>query len=172
MEIVDLYDNYRRPTGETIVRGTPVPKGSYRSVIHICVFNSAGELLIQQRTDDARSFANLWDVSVGGGVSSGETPQLAATREISEELGLEYDFSQAVPALTVTFSEGFDDFFIIQKDVKLEDLKLQPEEVQAVRWANLAEVLAMIDSKSFIPYRKSLMDYLFFLRNHTGTFDR
>lgn len=172
MEILDLYDNHRAPTGETMVRGNPVPKGRYRSVIHICVFNSAGQMLIQQRQDDARSFANLWDVSVGGGVSSGETPQLAATREISEELGLDHDFSQAAPALTVTFSEGYDDYFIIQKDVKPDELRLQPEEVQAARWASLPEVLAMIDSGSFIPYRKSFIDFLFFLRSHKGTHDR
>lgn len=172
MEIVDLYDHHRKPTGETIIRGNPVPKGRYRSVIHICIFNSAGKLLIQQRQSNAHSFPNQWDVSVGGGVSSGETPQIAATREIGEELGLVYYFSQAVPAVTVTFSEGFDDFFIIRMDVKPEDLRLQPEEVQNVRWATQEDVITMIDEGSFIPYRKSFIDFLFFLQTHSGTHDR
>lgn len=172
MEIVDLYDHHRNPTGETIIRGNPVPEGRYRSVIHICIFNSAGELLIQQRQSNAHSFPNQWDVSVGGGVSSGETPQIAAMREIREELGLVYDFSQAAPAVTVTFSEGFDDFFIVRMDVTPEDLHLQPEEVQAARWATLEDVIAMIDEGSFIPYRKSFIDFLFFLQNHSGIHDR
>ncbi len=172
MEIVDLYDNHRNPTGETIVRGNPVPEGRYRSVIHICIFNSCGQLLIQQRQSNAHSFPNQWDVSVGGGVSSGETPQTAASREIGEELGLVYDFSKSAPAVTVTFSEGFDDFFIIHLNLKLTDLHLQPEEVQAVRWANLEDILSMIDDGRFIPYRKSFIDFLFFLRDHQNTHDR
>ena len=171
MELLDLYDHRRNPTGETMVRGNLVPSGRYRCVVHICVFNSAGRLLIQQRQANAPRWPNYWDVSAAGGVSSGETPQIAATRETKEELGLDIDFSNAAPAFSVTFSEGFDDFFIISKDVDLASLRLQPEEVQAVRWATQDEILAMIDDGRFIPYRKSLVDLLFFFRNHAGTHD-
>lgn len=171
MELLDLYDHRRNPTGETMVRGTPVPSGRYRCVVHICLFNSAGQLLIQQRQANAPRWPDYWDVSAAGGVSSGETPQIAATRETKEELGLDIDFSNAAPAFSVTFSEGFDDFFIISKDVDLASLRLQPEEVQAVRWATQEEILAMIDDGRFIPYRKSLVDLLFFFRNHAGTHD-
>ena len=171
MEIIDLYDHRRIPTGETIVRGNPVPAGRYRSVIHICIFNMSGEMLIQRRQNNAPRWPGYWDVSVGGGVSCGETPQTAAVRELKEELGLDWDFSQAAPAVTVRFSEGFDDFFIIKKDVQTEELRLQPEEVQAVRWASLKDVLAMIDDGGFIPYRKSFVDFLFFLSRQPGTHD-
>lgn len=171
MEIIDLYDHRRIPTGETMIRGNPVPAGRYRCVVHICVFNSAGQMLIQQRQTNAPRWPNYWDFSVGGGVSHGETPQLAATREIKEELGLDLDFSYTAPAVTVTFSEGFDDFFIVSKDVELVNLRLQPEEVQAVRWATQDEILSMIDDGRFIPYRKSFVDLLFFLSSHSGTHD-
>lgn len=172
MEIVDLYDFRRQSTGETMVRGNPVPAGRYRNVIHICVFNSAGQMLIQQRQSNAHSFPNLWDVSVGGGVSQGETPQMAATREIREELGLSYDFSQIPPTVTVTFFEGFDDVFIIHMELQPDQLRLQPEEVQDARWATLEEILSMIDNGIFIPYRKSFIDLLFFLRDHKTLHDR
>ena len=171
MELLDLYDHRRNPTGETMVRGNLVPSGRYRCVVHICVFNSAGQLLIQQRQANAPRWPDYWDVSAAGGVSSGETPQTAATREVKEELGLDIDFSNAAPAFSVTFTEEFDDFFIISRDVDLASLRLQPEEVQAVRWATQEEILAMIDDGRFIPYRKSLVDLLFFFRNHAGTHD-
>ena len=129
MEILDLYDHRRYPTGETMVRGDPVPSGRYRCVVHICLFNSAGQLLIQQRQANAPRWPDYWDVSAASGVSSGETPQIAAIREVKEELGLDIDFSNAAPAFSVTFSEGFDDFFIITKDVAHASLRLQPEEV-------------------------------------------
>jgi 8-oxo-dGTP pyrophosphatase MutT (NUDIX family) len=169
MEIIDLYDHHRIPTGMTQPRGQAVPAGYYRAVVHICVFNSQGQLLIQQRQNVAPSYPGYWDVSVGGGVSQGETPQAAAQRELWEELGLQEDFSLAVPAVTVRFSDGFDDFFIAHRDAALEELTLQPREVQDARWAGLDEILSMIDQGTFIPYRKSFVDFLFHLSVHAGT---
>lgn len=40
MEIWDLYDKHRNLTGETMVRGEPVPQDRYHLVVHICIFNS------------------------------------------------------------------------------------------------------------------------------------
>ena len=38
------------------------------------------------------------------------------------------------------------------------------EEVQAVRWAEKEEILAMIDAGTFIPYHKPLIELLFAMR--------
>ncbi|MBQ8513301.1 MAG: hypothetical protein IJ497_11850 [Clostridia bacterium] len=67
---------------------------------------------------------------------------------------------------------GFDDIYLIEKNVVLSELHLQPEEVQAAKWADRDEILAMIDDGSFIPYHKSLIELLFFMRNHDGTHTR
>lgn len=47
MELWDLYDIDRRKTGETHVRGVDVPEGRYHMVVHVVIFNSRGEMLIQ-----------------------------------------------------------------------------------------------------------------------------
>ena len=49
MELFDLYTADRVKTGKTMVRGEPVPEGCYRIVVHICIFNEQGQMLIQQR---------------------------------------------------------------------------------------------------------------------------
>ena len=49
MEIWDLYTKDRIKTEETMVRGEKITKGFYRLVVHVCIFNSRGEMLIQQR---------------------------------------------------------------------------------------------------------------------------
>ena len=49
MELWDVYDVDRQLTGKTMVRGEPFEKGAYHIVVHICVFNSEGQMLIQQR---------------------------------------------------------------------------------------------------------------------------
>ena len=171
MEHFDLYDSRRRFTGRTIARGEDIPDGLRRLVVHVCVFNAKGEMLIQQRQFFKDGWPNLWDVSVGGGVQAGETTQQAARRELQEELGLEFDFENETPMLTTTFRKGFDDLYIIHLEPDLDSLRLQPEEVQAVRWAGRDEVLAMIENGTFIPYSRPFMEYVFFRHDHWGNFD-
>ena len=49
MESFDLYDVNRNKTGKTLERGNKVPEGLYRLVVHACIFNSEGKMLIQKR---------------------------------------------------------------------------------------------------------------------------
>ena len=133
MELVDLYDENRLPLGKTAERSAPKGPGELRLVVHVCIFDRRGRLLIQQRARSKFIFPNLWDVSVGGGVDAGETSRRGAEREVREELGVSLDLSGLRPSVTVNFDGGFDDFYILTKDLSLEGLTLQEEEVQAVR---------------------------------------
>ena len=169
MELWDLYDKHRNPTGETMVRGNPVPPDRYHLVVHICIFNSKGQMLIQHRTDFKPTWSGMWDLSVGGSVTAGENSPVGAHREVLEEIGLHIDFSDISPAISVTFSDGFDDYYIIQKDLDMDDLRYQPEEVQGAKWASMEEIFSMIDAGSFIPYHKSFIEYLFFRQIGSGT---
>ena len=168
MEIFDLYDCARRPLGRTMIRGTKTPANCYRLVVHVCIFNPKGEMLIQQRQSFKDGWPNMWDVSVGGSVIAGETSQDGARRELLEELGLDVDFSGLAPALTTTFTGGFDDVYILTMDLDPAGLKLQYEEVQAAKWTSEDEVLDMIANREFIPYNRPFIECLFFRRNHSG----
>ncbi len=134
-------------------------------VIHICVFNREGQMLIQQRSKEKGLWAGLWDVSVGGAAQAGDSSWQAAERELKEELGIHYDFSLERPAFTFNFKHGFDDFYLIQLDPDLKSLRLQADEVTAVRWANRSDIHKMIESGEFLPYQPLLIDLLFELRS-------
>ncbi len=166
MELFDLYTQDREKAGQTMVRGEPVPSGFYRLVVHVCIFDPNGRMLIQKRQPFKQGWSNLWDVSVGGSAIAGDSSRSAAERETREELGLSLDLTDVRPSLTVHWEHGFDDYYLLTKEVDLHSLKLQPEEVQAVRWASKAEILRMIDSGEFIPYEKSLFELLFFRKDH------
>ena len=166
-ERFDIYDKNRIKTGKTMLRGEKAGGEWLRTVVHICVINSQGKMLIQQRQSFKKSWSGMWDISVGGGVLAGESPCEAARRELREEIGLEIDFSALRPSFTVNFSKGFDDYFIVQRDVELSELVLQQEEVQAVRWADCDEIFRMIDSGEFIPYHKSLIQLMFDMKDHS-----
>lgn len=139
-------------------------------MVHICIFNSEGHMLIQQRQPFKAGWPNMWDVSVGGSAIAGESSQSAAEREVLEELGYELSLKNNRPVLTIHFEDGFDDIYMVEKDLNMEALRLQPEEVQAVKWASLEEILQMIEVGVFIPYHKELIRLLFYMRNHRGTF--
>lgn len=168
MELVDLYDENRVPLGRTAERYGKKEPGEYRVVVHVCVFDHQGRLLIQQRTPEKILWPDRWDVSIGGGVDAGETSRQAAEREFREELGYPLDLAGSRPFVTVNFPAGFDDFYIAVRDLDLGELTLQKEEVRAVRWATREEVLALVESGAFIPYPKSFVEYLFDTRETFG----
>jgi isopentenyldiphosphate isomerase len=155
-----------------MVRGEPTPAGFYRLVVHVCIFNPEGQMLIQQRQPFKRGWSNLWDITVGGSAVSGDSSRSAAERETFEELGLPIDLSDIRPTLTIYWEHGFDDYYVLTRSVDLNTLHLQYEEVQAVRWASKEEILQMIDSGLFIPYEKSLIELLFFRRDHRSSHTR
>lgn len=169
MEYWDLYDRDRIRTGKTHRRGDPMTAGCYRMVIHVCIFNARGQMLIQQRQPFKAGWPDKWDVTVGGSAVAGEDSHQAAERETLEEIGLALDLSRVRPKLTINFDEGFDDIYLIEREVDLDTLRLQESEVQAVRWATREEILAMIDSGLFIPYTKSFIEMLFDTRKLDGT---
>ena len=168
MELWDLYTKDRDRANQTMVRGTELPEGLYHVVVHLCLFNSKGEMLIQQRQPFKEGWPDMWDITVGGSAVSGVSSWQAVERETKEELGLELDFSDMRPALTVSFHDGFDDMYVFTKDIDLNDLKLQEEEVQAVKWADKDEILKMLEEGVFIPYHKALIELLFYLKDHEG----
>lgn len=172
MELFDLYTADRVKTGRTMVRGDAVPEGCYRIVVHVCIFDPEGRMLIQQRQPFKEGWSNMWDITVGGSAVAGDTSRTAAERETREEIGLNIDLTDVRPSLTLYWEHGFDDYYLLTRDVDPDTLRLQYEEVQTVRWATREEILRMIDDGEFIPYEKGLIDLLFFQRNHRGAHTR
>ncbi len=172
MESWDIYDADRIKKGKTILRGEPISDGDYHLAVHICVFNSNGEMLIQQRQPFKEDWPDMWDITVGGCAVSGETSQKAAERELFEEIGIKVDLENVRPNLTINFNRGFNDVYLIENNVDISTLKLGYEEVKHIRWAALEEIFSLIDSNEFIPYYKSLIQLFFDMRGKYGAHNR
>ncbi len=168
MEFWDIYAADRSKTGRTMVRGNKMEAGDYHLVVHVCIFNARGEMLIQQRQSFKEGWPNLWDISVGGSAVQGDTSQTAAERETLEELGLSLNLQGVRPNLTMNFDVGFDDIYLVEYNVGIEELKLQEEEVQAAKWATKEEVLEMLERKEFVPYYPALIELFFDSRGKYG----
>jgi len=164
MELWDAYDEYCNKTGGTLVRGERLKKGEYHLVVRVCLFNSSGKMLIQQRQTSKDGWPGMWDFTVGGAAIRGDDGRAAASRELKEELGIDHDFSHTRPHMTVYSHNSFCDIFMIEKNVRIDDLCLQQEEVKAVKWASRSEIKKMIDEGVFIPFHKSVVDLFFDVR--------
>ncbi len=168
MELWDVYDINRGKTGLIIRRGEKLPEGGFHLVVHICVIGRDGRMLIQQRQPFKKGFSNLWDVTAGGSAVAGETSAMAAERETFEEIGLKISLEGVRPHFSVSYDEGFDDWYVVHADPDIARLKLQYEEVQAVRWAR-EEILALIDEGKFFPYCRDFISTIFVTADQYGS---
>lgn len=84
--LVDVVDG-RDQVVATMPRRRLLPAGANFRVVHIFLFNSQGELLIQRIAPGLRH-ETMWGSSVAGYVHSGESYEAAATRKLQNELGI------------------------------------------------------------------------------------
>ena len=165
-EYWNIYDIDRNLTDRIHKRGVPMAEGDYHLVVHLCIFNSKGELLIQKRQPWKKGWSGLWDLTVGGSAVLGESSREAVEREAKEELGIDVNLEGHRPLMTINFKQGFDDYWIIERDISLESLTLQYDEVAEAKWVNEEELKAMVEKGEFINY--FYIDNIFKLRGHWG----
>ncbi len=107
-----------------------IKENRYHLAVHICIFNKQGEMLIQHRQPFKSGWSDLWDITVGGSAVSGGTSQTAAEREVLEEIGYKLDLSNIRPSFTINFQNGFNDIYLVEREIEIDALKLQYEEVK------------------------------------------
>ena len=167
MEYLDIYDENRKWLGYSRPRGASYMPGEYHLIVHVCLMNERGEMLIQQRSDSVAKWPGMWDLTIGGHVLAGETPEQAAVREVQEELGLQIILSEA-GTVEMTIQNRLDTIFVVPvKCVReydgdaehlLKNLVLQEEEVKAVRWASIEEIRSMIENRRFLGYPMDIIE--------------
>ena len=146
MEIRDLYDENKRITGETIVKGEVIPKGKYYITVVIWIQNEDGEFLIQKR---ALRKDGKW-ATTGGHPVSGETSEQGAFTEIREELGLNLEGKKLTLFKTIKTEDDFVDLYYIKvKNINIKDIIIQKEEVESVKWASIEEIKRLIEKHQF-----------------------
>jgi len=147
-EYWDLYDEERNPLGRTIKRGEAFAEGEYYVCCEIWVRNSEGEFLVTKRHPNKKA-GGLWEFT-GGGVLSGETTKQAAVREAQEEIGLSVEESELSLLEVYQHKNYFMDIFVVKKDVEVNKLTLQAEEVVEAKWVSHEELLQMVETKQMV----------------------
>ena len=160
MEIRDLYDANKEVTGLTFVKGEQVPKGYYYLIVAIYIQNSKGEFLIQKRVERK---GGKW-ATTAGHPKAGESSLEGLITEVREEIGIDLRGDNPILFETWNKNDQFFDIYYLKKDIDLNDIKIQEEEVDGVRWASIDEINEMYKNDEFhdghyIMFEKCL-DYL------------
>lgn len=155
-ELLDIWDASGKPTGQVIEKSIAHQKGLFHPTVHVWFYTSTPSLLLQKRGANKETFPNLWDVSVAGHVSSGESILDGALREIKEEIGLQLK-SDDLLLIDVRkninqFSNGiidceFQHVFLSELKTGVKDLVIQKEEVDDVRLFSFEEMEICMQQK-------------------------
>lgn len=163
MEMMEMFDNKRVPLGKEMERYKHT-EGEYSQGAHVWILNSKGEFLIQKRTPSKKLYPNLWSIT-SGGTDSGEKTIDTVYREVKEELGITLNQEDVELMMTYKRNHDFVDVYLVRKDINIEEIVMQPEEVADVKWVRPEKLEELIE-KEQTP--KSLQMYFGFLRKLIG----
>ena len=161
-EMVDVFDPIKmEKTGVVVEKDTAHKLGIWHNTIHLIILNKdKTKVLFQLRSADKDFYPNVWDITVGGHISAGESDFEAVNRELEEELGITNQKDNI--ELLTRFKEEFKignienneivSLFILYLDVDVKKLKLQKEEVKDVKWITKEELNELIKNKKVLPH--------------------
>ena len=122
-----------------------MPKGRYYITVVIFIQNESGEFLIQKRV---MKKDGKW-ATTGGHPVSGESSKQGIITEIKEELGIDVESRNIQLFKTIKTEDDFVDLYYLKENVNINDVIVQQEEVEKVKWASIEEIKYMIQNNEF-----------------------
>lgn len=141
------------------VKRTDLNKSIYFRTCNIFLFNDAGKLLVQKRSENIKPFPGFWDASPGGVVRINETDLEAVNREIKEEMNLEPGDVKKLATVSIENEEWFwwSTFF---KGKVLGEIK-KSHEVEDYKFMSIDEIKARLKKgEKFTPGCLKGLQYL------------
>lgn len=86
MEYFDVLNEKGIYTGEVKTREECHEKGLWHKAVVVFIINSKNQVLLQKRSKQKKLWPDMWDITAGGHVDSGEFGFQAIIRECKEEL--------------------------------------------------------------------------------------
>lgn len=158
MELWDIYDENKQPTGRTMKKNDwHMQLGEFHLTVLGVIRRPDGKFLITQRVMTKAWAPGSWEVS-GGGVMAGETSAQAIQREIWEETGLDVTGAKGGYLFSyqrINPDEGdnyFVDIYRFDMDVKEEDVHIQTAEAMGFQFADLDTIKKLAEQDKFLHY--------------------
>lgn len=142
LEVVDEHDN----VVGTARRGDIHAQGLLHRAAHVLIFDPAGRLYLQKRSQNKDTHPGKWTTSASGHVDPGEDYLTAARRELDEELGLDLDIEQVgmIPAGPDTEGE----FTAVYRMTTDKQPRPNPEEISRGEFFDMDQARALARDKT------------------------
>lgn len=153
-EKVDILDEDGNKTGRVLMKSETHTKGLWHGSIHLWIYNSKGQVLLQLRHPDRIIRPNVWDISVAGHISAGMEPKETVIIEAKEELSLKINSKELVfvgniqtqdPMPAGWVHRTYNWVYLLPRDIDLGTLKLEEEETSDVRWIDIGQLDRELD---------------------------
>ena len=153
-EKIDVLNEFGEFTGKVATRDECHQKGLWHRAVYAFIIDKKGNILLQKRSANKKMWPNMWDVKVGGHVDSNEFGRQALIRETKEELGIEInddDIKYLICSTSVNkngniIDKHYNECYLITKDIDIEKINLQKEEVAEVKFFTKKEILERISN--------------------------
>lgn len=155
MELRDLYTEKRILTGDVIEKGKEVPKGKYYITVVVFIENSKGQFLMQKRVPEKNG---KW-ATTGGHPKSGESSLEGIVTEIEEELGVSVKQNELTLFKSIKTEDDFVDLYYMKKDIDINDINVQKEEVEDAKWLSREEINNLINENKFSKSHEEFYNY-------------
>ena len=149
MEYLILVDNNDNPIGSEEKTKCHLPNGKLHRAFTILLFNKDGKLLLTQRSMSKMLWPGDWDGTVASHPRESETYVSSAERRLPEELGITckldylFKFEYHVPYKNIGSENEICGTLIgIIEDP--EKMRLVKDEISAIRWISLDELVTEI----------------------------
>jgi isopentenyldiphosphate isomerase len=119
-------------------------------VVHLHIFNSKGELLLQKRPTWKKIQPNKWDTAVGGHVDLGENISQALKRETLEEEGI-YDYIPEFITSYIFESKVERELVFVYKTIYDGEIHPSKDELATARFWNENEIKDNVGKNVFTP---------------------
>ena len=149
-ELVDIVDDDDNVIA-TVTRSEMRARRLQHRSVGIAVLSTDGRLLIHRRGLGKDVWPGLWDIAAGGVVTSGETYENAARRELGEELGLLSDFDLELVGRSRYVDNSVAELCRGYRVVHDGPFTFADGEVIEARWVTFAELDEMRASHQFLP---------------------
>ena len=172
IEYVDVIDDKDTVIGKT-TRKNAHTKATLHPTVKILLFNSIGQILLQQRSKNKSIFPSYWDISVCEHILSGESQIKAAARGLWEELSVKTKIKLLRNNHIQVSQYGIEKQRFIECElVKLYggffdgEIKTNKEEITDIMFVSIPKLRKLIHQSKILFTPWGLDELLFLLRNH------
>ena len=158
MELLQVFDENKNMLNESIERDKKkeIEPGKYFMIILLFIENNNKFLI--QKTAESR-FSEY--ATTGGHVTYGDNAIKTVIKEAKEELGLTLNETEAKEIETITYPLCHATIYYCKKNIDINKLKIQEEEVESLQWMSIHEINELISENKFrksniIPFEKVL----------------